>query len=85
MSKDTLAFSLSLGSLLLISGIAWRGGTILGHFQEAISGFKTAIQMLTDDMREQRQTLVEHGELLHSTARIVNGLERRVERLEAES
>lgn len=85
MSTNTWAFGLSLSSLLVILGIAWRGGSILGQFQEAISGFKSALETLTEDLKDQRETLVRHGELLFSTARIVDGLERRVERLEAEA
>lgn len=85
MSTDTLAFGLSLGSLLLILGITWRGGQILGQFQEAISGFKDAIRALTDDLNQQRDILVEHGQLIERTATHLTELDRRVVRLEGGS
>lgn len=82
MTTETLAFGLSLSSLLVILGIAWKGGHILGQFQEAISGFKDAIRLLTEDLNQQRDLLMEHGRLIEHSATLLNELDKRVEKIE---
>jgi len=83
MSPDMLVVVLGGAvNLVILLGVAWKGGLLLGGFQRSIEGWAEETRNLRKAADELRCTVNEHTEALARAMAILENLERRVARLE---